>query len=152
MVCLCHGLSCMMLQHAVSTASMQLVCSVQHQLVTWMMVRFQCWQVILPRGVYLPAVTVAQMCCACSQQVLAYVWAWYTQPSTPLSPTLSSSQECHFLQCRESDCTEPCMLLPPGLLATVSGVQAFACGMDLASQVKTKLPAASLRVAFRSRV
>jgi len=38
------------------------------------------------------------------------------------------------------------MLLPPGLLATMQKLQAFAWGVELDSQGKTKLPAALVGV------
>ncbi len=67
--------------------------------------------------------------------------------TTQCALTLSSTQKRHkLLQCRESGFTEPCMLLPPGLLATMQKLQAFACGVELDSQGKTKLPAALVGV------
>ena len=50
------------------------------------------------------------------------------------------------LQRRESSYTESCMLLPPGLLATMQGLQTFACGGKQDLRGKTKLPAALVGV------
>ena len=120
-----------------------------------MMVVFECWQVIChleptcsQSQMFNCAVLVhSRMCCACLLQGLAHLWRRSTQPSMPLSMTLSSTQEClKLLQCRESGCTEPCMLLPPDLLATMSGVQAFPCSLKVGSQGKTELPATSAKI------